>query len=423
MGNYAVKPMKPMKPMKRSLRNKVFSLLSVYAVILVLFFGLSMVLIAYVIEHEVIKQRVLLEKKYLQTEYVANQSVMPRGKHFKLYFSFDELPEHLKEQVKDKYVAQEISTAVKKDYHYYPFNIAIEQKAYLVVDVSDISLINNISKGLLALLVVFLVFTLIFSVGLTWLISNKIISPFINLTDTIKNSQFTVPELPELLLARNDELGYLTNSLQNSFNNLALAIERESEFTQDVSHELRTPIAVMQNALTLAHGKPLSVAKQNILEQQVKLMSNRVQILLALARAESIGKRKVSLLSVVEESILSIHKIVEDSKFKIILDIPMSTKVIANEHLITLMFANLIENAIKYSSDNEMLIQSSETEISISNQTRLQVTRELMKKSHKTNESDGFGQGLFLVSRILKSTGWGFKLLPSKTQFKLKIFI
>ena len=209
--------------------------------------------------------------------------------------------------------------------------------------------------------------------------------------------------------------------MQNSFNDLAFAIERESEFTQDVSHELRTPIAVMLNTFTLAQEKPLSMVKQKTLEQQVKLMNNRVQILLALARTESIDKKSVSLLSVVEESILSIHKVVEENEFNIILDIPISIKVVVNENLITLMFANLVENAIKYSNDKEMLIQASETEMSISNQTNLQVTEELMKKSHKTNQSDGFGQGLFLVSRILKSTGWKFKLSPSKTQFTLKI--
>jgi K+-sensing histidine kinase KdpD len=86
------------------------------------------------------------------------------------------------------------------------------------------------------------------------------------------------------------------------------------------------------------------------------------------------------------------------------------------------MFANLIENAIKYSNDNEMLIEGSETGMSISNQSNSKVTEELMNKNNKTIDSDGLGQGLFLVTRILKSAGWSFKLLPSKTQFNLKIF-
>jgi signal transduction histidine kinase len=410
-----------LQPVKRNLRNKVFSLLFIYALVLVSFFGFSMIIIAYVIEDEVINQRLLLEAKYLQLEYETNQNIKPRGKHFELYFSFNELPEDLKDQVYDKNYEREIVAENQKNYHYYHFYIALEQEAFLVVDVSDISLLDSISRDLFIVLIVFIIFTLILSIGLTLLISKKVISPLIKLTDAIKSSEFAIPILPKELLSRDDELGYLTNSLQNSFNDLAYAIERESEFTQDVSHELRTPIAVMLNTFTLVQDKPLSLVKQSVLEQQVKLMNNRVQILLALARAESIEKQTVSLLSVVEESILSIHKIVEDSGFKITLDIPMSTKVAANEHLITLMFANLIENAIKYSSNSEMLIQSSATGISISNQTNLQVTEELMKKSYKAPESEGFGQGLFLVTRILKSTGWSFKLLPSETQFKLSI--
>jgi len=411
-----------LKPVKQKLRNKVFSLLFLYSLVLVSFFGLSMVIIAYVIEDEVINQRLLLEAKYLKTEYKTNQDVLPRGKHFKLYLSFNDLPEYFKGQINDKNFSNELLAKNQKSYIYFHFYIAINQEAYLIVDVSDISLLDSISLNLLILLIVFVLFTLLLSIALTLLINKKVINPLVKLTDAIKNSELTIPTLPAEILARDDELGYLTNSLQKSFNELAYAIERESEFTQDVSHELRTPIAVMLNTLTLAQDQPLSMVKQNVLAQQVKLINNRVQILLTLARAESIEKRSVSLRSVVEESILSIHKVVEEKEFNIILDIPISIKVMANEHLITLMFANLIENAIKYSNDNEMLIQSSATELLISNQTNFQITEALMGKGIKTTDSDGIGQGLFLVTRILKSAGWRFKLTPSQTQFKLNIF-
>lgn len=407
--------------MKLSLRKKVFYLLVLYASILVFFFAISMVLIAYVIEDEVINQSLLLEAKYLQTEYITDQNAKPRGEHYTLYFSLEELPEDLKDQVLDNNFDREISTKDQKNYHYYHFYIAIGQDAYLVVDVSDISLLDSISPDLLVLLVAFLIVTLMISVGLTLFISNKIIYPFIELTNAIKDSQSAVPDLPEKLLLRSDELGYLTNILKNAFNNLFLAIERESEFTQDVSHELRTPISVMMNTLTLADGKPLSVAKQKVLARQVKLMNDRVQILLALARAESIEKKSVNLLTVIEESILSIHKVVEENQFNIVLEVPILAKVSANEHLITLMFANLIENAIKYSNNGEMRIQGSDAGMTISNQTNSQINQDLMKKSNKANDSDGLGQGLFLVTRILESTGWSYELLPSTSQFKLRI--
>jgi signal transduction histidine kinase len=411
-----------LKPIKRNLRNKVFSLLFLYSLVLVSFFGLFMVIIAYVIEDEVINQRLLHEAKYLKQEYKTNQNAMPRGKNFKLYFSYNDLPKELKDQILDNNFDREISTEDQKNYHYFHFYIALNQEAFLIVDVTDISLLDSISLDLFILLIIFVLFTLLLSIGLTLLINQKVISPLVKLTDAIKNSKLTVSILPSELLLRDDELGYLTNSLQKSFRDLAFAFEREAEFTQDVSHELRTPIAVMLNTLTLAQDRPLAIDKQSVLEQQVKLMNNRVQILLALARAESIERQSVSLLSVVEEAILSIHKLVEEKDFNIIIDIALSTKVVANEHLITLMFANLIENAIKYSNDNEMLIQSSETEISISNQTNYQITETLMAKGNKATHSDGFGQGLFLVTRILKSTGWRFKLMPSNTQFKLSIF-
>ena len=407
--------------MKLSLRKKVSFLLFVYAFVLVLFFALSMIVIAYVIEDEVINKRLSLEAEYLKTEFVNNQNVMPRGKHFTLYFSLEDLPQNLKEQVHDDNVDREISTQDGKNYHYAHFHIGLEREAYLVIDASDISLIESISIDLLMILSLFLFITLLLSVGFTLFISNKVIKPFIKLSNIVKDSHFTIPNLPEDILSRSDEVGFLAKSLKSSYNKLSLAIERESEFTQDVSHELRTPISVMMNTLTLADGQPLSVAKQEVLGQQVKLMSHRVQILLALARAESIEKKPVGLLAVLEESVLSIHKLVEEKRFNIVFDVPMSVKVTANEHLITLMFANLVENAIKYSNDNEMHIEARDTGMSIRNQTNAKVTQELMNKSSKAYNSEGLGQGLFLVTRILESTGWSFELEPITSQFNLMI--
>jgi signal transduction histidine kinase len=347
--------------------------------------------------------------------------VVPRGKHFKLHFSLEDLPKNLKEQIHENNVDQEITTQDGKNYHYIRFFIANDREANLLVDTSDISLIESISTDLLLILSLFLFITLFLSVGLILLISNKVINPFIELSKIVKDSLSAIPNLPTELTSRDDEVGFLANSLKRSYSNLSLAIERESEFTRDVSHELRTPISVMMNTLTLGEGKPLSVDKQEILNQQVKSMNKRVQILLALARAESIEKEKVSLLSVIEEAILLIHKVVEESRFKIVIDIPITTKVIANEHLITLMFANLIENAIKYASNNRMQIKASDIDMTISNQTNENITQAVMHKSCKAMNSEGLGQGLFLVTRILESTGWDFELAPSASEFNLKI--
>ena len=209
-----------------------------------------MVIIAYVIEDEVINQRLLHEAKYLKQEYKTNQNAMPRGKNFKLYFSYNDLPKELKDQILDNNFDREISTEDQKNYHYFHFYIALNQEAFLIVDVTDISLLDSISLDLFILLIIFVLFTLLLSIGLTLLINQKVISPLVKLTDAIKNSKLTVSILPSELLLRDDELGYLTNSLQKSFRDLAFAFEREAEFTQDVSHELRTPIAVM---LSLIH--------------------------------------------------------------------------------------------------------------------------------------------------------------------------
>jgi signal transduction histidine kinase len=380
-----------------------------------------MIFAAYIIEDEVITQRLLLEAKYLKKEYVINPTTLPRGKHFTLYYRFEDMPEGLSSQLRNKLSDKETLVIDDKEYRYFHFYIALDREAYLVVDVSEVSLLDSISDGLITLILTFIIITLLLSAGLTYLISKNTINPLITITDAIKRQKSMIPKLPEHLLSRDDELGYLTNSLKNSYKNLSLALDRESEFTRDVSHELRTPISVMMNTLTLAHGKPLSTIKQEVIERQVKLMNNRVQMLLALARAESIEKKSISLLSAVEESILSLHKLVEEKNFKIVINITLMTKVNANEHLMKLMLCNLIENAIKHSSENGMVISGSENELTVSNRTNNDVNNDLVEKYNKSADSDGLGQGLFLVSRILGRMGWTFELASSKTDFSLKI--
>ena len=46
---------------------------------------------------------------------------------------------------------------------------------------------------------------------------------------------------------------------------------------------------------------------------------------------------------------------------------------------------------------------------------------DLIEKYNKAADSDGLGQGLYLATRIMESTGWKFNLLSHASEFKLVI--
>jgi len=255
----------------------------------------------------------------------------------------------------------------------------------------------------------------------TYRISAKTVKPVTDLTEAVRNLSSKSSRLPPELIQSPDEIGFLAQNLQQSFEQLTTAIERESEFTRDVSHELRTPVTVMTNMLQLNAGKPMTQGQQASMLQQLETLNSQISALLALARAESVEKQSMKLITVVEEAVLSLHDLIQSKKFEIDINIPYSLDVLVDPHLVRLLINNLIENAIKHASQPKLTISFNDGELSFTNPSSAKADDSIMLKAHKGSKSDGLGQGLFLVSRILEKTGWGFSLDCSETHFTLVI--
>lgn len=163
-----------------------------------------------------------------------------------------------------------------------------------------------------------------------------------------------------------DELFALSQTINNLLDRVENAIEREKQFTSDASHELRTPLAVIKGTMEVLIRKPRNQheyeEKIQFCISEVDRLNHMVDQLLLLARFENqkqnIKKESIYLNAIVLDNLTRFSDKIEQKKLKVITSFNNDDYYIdSDNYLISIIFSNLISNAIKYSRN--------ETEISI----------------------------------------------------------
>jgi two-component system phosphate regulon sensor histidine kinase PhoR len=133
------------------------------------------------------------------------------------------------------------------------------------------------------------------------------------------------------------------------------------DFVANVSHELRTPVASIKGyAETLLSGamedkQALKEFLGTIHENSDRLV-NLINDLLDLARIES-GRMKIvpvamEAVSVVQRCLNILEKTIQDKKLSVTMDLPGNLpKVLADESRFSQVVLNLLDNAVKYTSE------------------------------------------------------------------------
>lgn len=185
----------------------------------------------------------------------------------------------------------------------------------------------------------------------------KIIQKTNQITQTNINER--VPETPQL-----DEIGQLTRSINKLLSRLEQALHREKQFTSDASHELRTPLAVLRGTLEVLIRKPRTseeyITKIQTALQSIDRMSDMINQLLALARVENgpaTNREEVELITFLEELA---DKLTDELGRKIEFRTEVGTPIFVhiNEKSLLMIMRNLIENAVKYSKDENVILET-----------------------------------------------------------------
>ncbi|MGL4483582.1 MAG: sensor histidine kinase [Anaerovoracaceae bacterium] len=230
-----------------------------------------------------------------------------------------------------------------------------------IVEGIEVNAINDFLEFLKIILpAVGVIFVIIAVLG-SLFIAGKALKPIANITETVSNIHGE--DLSERIkgIDTKDEVGVLANTFNNMFDDLEESFKRERRFAADASHELRTPVAViMNNSELLIESAGEKIPEEYFaINEESKRMNKIISQLLALSRGYEgqykLDIEELQLGDILENVIAECKEKAEEKGLKIIYK-RIDQRILADQMLITQLFMNLIENAIKYTGAGQIEI-------------------------------------------------------------------
>jgi len=248
----------------------------------------------------------------------------------------------------------------------------------------------------------------------------KPIKNLVSYTKTIKNKNPKTTNIDALKL-RNDELGLLSNSLDDMTFELQKRITHAENFSTDLVHEIRNPLASLKSASEILHDT-------NDIKQRIKLIDilshdvQRIERLITdysqmLKDEVALSKEKIKKIDIepiiksVVDDFNNIYKLKRG--IKIFYENDKNGQYLINgiENRVEQIVANLLDNAVSFSEDNkEVVVKVSKSEkdgviINILDEGegfKEKDTSKIFKRFY-SNRPDKFGQHSGLGLNIVKN--------------------
>jgi signal transduction histidine kinase len=284
----------------------------------------------------------------------------------------------------------------------------------------DTSALQQRETGFLVLLLgSVLVITLFSALAGRWL-AGRTIAPVTELAGRVAQLH---PEDEPITLAHEFpwiEIQQLARDFDTYLQRLHDFIERERLFTGDVSHELRTPIAVILGATELMMIDQALDEKNSSRAARIHRAANEMgeisAALLALAREQGDAGSQSggsNVQDVMQEVTERYRDLFSYKPVELILDIESPTYQEVDHAIFSMVFGNLVRNALSFTEQGEVRISLKGNTISIEDTgTGLgdNDPSELFRSYVRDNESTGAGLGLSLVWRLCELQGWRISL-------------
>jgi len=403
----------------KSIKDQTLVLLVSLTLGVALVFSALAAVIAFVVEDSVISNILDEQATHIEKHYLQHGNFPPMLSHyFDVYASIDVMPKWMQSTINPDRIEGEIFTSDESHYHYRKFFLPEGQNGYLVAEVSRFLVVTHQPRLWIIFLLVFFI-AIAVTVILVIKFSQRIVNPILLLTQAVKNKElsFNSVRLPSLPF----ELGYLSNTLQASFDKLNDSLEKEKAFTANVSHELRTPLTVLKNSCVLIAERGFTSEDLTQIKNYSEQMEHIVNVLLALARAEGLLLQPCNILIALEQAILQCHESTLRN-IQINFKIPQDITLLANSNLLQLLFINLLRNAAEHASEPIMTITYATNQLIFENNAEHLPGIDVTKAGIKSKKSEGIGQGLYLVTRIAEHFGWRVAVDNFHQHFRVVIY-
>ena len=281
--------------------------------------------------------------------------------------------------------------------------------------------LNNFRENILATLPIILILG---SLG-GWLLARKSLSPIGYISS--KTQTITSKNLSERLTPRGtgDEMDDLIRTINGMIARLEGSFRRMVEFTADASHELKTPICAMRGEAEVLLSKERTAGEYqeglaNFIEQfdHLNQMINDL-ILLSKSDAAQVELRMTPLrLDLLIKDICHLFQVLTEQKgIALEMEAVQEVTVMGDKIRLQQLFTNLIDNAIKYTSEGSIrvslkrgeeniLVKVQDTGVGIPREEQERIFKRFYRvDKSRSRESGGVGLGLSIAEWVAHAHG------------------
>lgn len=204
--------------------------------------------------------------------------------------------------------------------------------------------------------------------------------------------------------------------------------ETQKDFIHNFAHEFKTPVSVISLAADVLKNKSIIEKPEKlatyagIVEYQSSYLQNQIEKLLKFAYADShhlfLAKEKVDLHELIREAITNLSPLINEKKAVLKSELNAADPFLfADRGYLLIVIINLIDNAIKYAKDPEVVITAKNNENSINiavADNGIGIEKKEVKKifrkffragSGEIYAAKGFGLGLSFAKKIVDAHG------------------
>ena len=223
---------------------------------------------------------------------------------------------------------------------------------------------------------------------------------------------------------RDDEWDRLARAINEMLDRISTLLENLQQVSSDIAHDLRTPLTRLRNRLEAAREQPPDIAGYPVVIARALVDTDQLlsmfSALLRISQIEA-GTRvqtftSVSLSNVLQKLFEIYAPVAEDCGHLLTANLRQGLLVRGDEELLTQLFSNLIENAIRHTPQGtqirialEMREEAALASVidngpGVAPEDRDKVTRRFYRGS-SSRSAEGHGLGLALAAAIVQLHG------------------
>lgn len=200
--------------------------------------------------------------------------------------------------------------------------------------------------------------------------------------------------------------------------------ETQKDFVNNFTHEFKTPLAVIKIAAEVLQQPNIADRPEKlknyatIIDEQTTHLQAQTQRLLEIAYTDSnklpLEKEHFNITNLLQQAITDLHPLIEQKNATVKTAFsPEISTVNADKYYMLLTFINLIENAIKYSTQPEIIIKTyaegnvccvaiTDNGVGISSENQKKIFHRFFRVTEgELHTVKGFGLGLNFVKKVI----------------------